>query len=602
MSQSGDQPLMNYLVGKDQIPMDQLQKAEENAAAQGISLERSLVAMTLLTPEQVGQSLAGIYNMAYKPMVDEPLAEHVRSLLPHHCAKRWNVVPIDYDRDRRILTVAVNSPDDAWRMQRINRFFLQSHSLAFLAASELEIEQAQETHYRVIRQAEDPAKATESRPKKTIRKEIEGKQRMKLTALRQAEADAQQAAQQAAQNPDQRVSGPPEFTRDEVCQTLTGAAALLVGVVFESVPERLSEAKERVRYTQLLARRLGMSPQDADRLILTAWISTLEDRPEMMRQFSTPFKLEEILFAESGGLNVESLVLSLVKEYQYLRRRDPAACNDVNSVRRRLADSWAPAEVQTGILEAFLQLLMDEEFLLHMAKAAGHILIVDPEEVTSSTLAPVLTRDGFDVAVTASAASAEELMKRESPDLVLTALDLLQGSGLDLCRRMKRDAATARIPFIMMLGPKAEKQSVECLRTGADDVIVKPVDLELLLLKIQKLVVTQQTASRSGVSGTLEDMNFPDMIQILCAGNKDLEIILETEGKSGHVFIQQGQIVHAAVDDLRGEEAFYELVVWRKGTFTTQQPEQFPERNVNTALMGLLMEAARRLDEHSAQG
>ena len=95
------------------------------------------------------------------------------------------------------------------------------------------------------------------------------------------------------------------------------------------------------------------------------------------------------------------------------------------------------------------------------------------------------------------------------------------------------------------------------------------------------------------VNGTLEDMSFTDMIQIICAGGKSMEITLTRDELEAKVWIQAGNITHACLQELEGPAAFYALMQWREGKFTTSQCSEFPPQTIDVSAMALLMEGAR---------
>jgi PAS domain S-box-containing protein len=101
----------------------------------------------------------------------------------------------------------------------------------------------------------------------------------------------------------------------------------------------------------------------------------------------------------------------------------------------------------------------------------------------------------------------------------------------------------------------------------------------------------------SGISGDLEDVPLTDMMQILCAGGKDMEIKIMNRSVKAQVFIRGGDITHCVVEGKQGEEAFYELMRWHEGKFTAEPCDKFPERTIMVSAMALLMEGARRFDE-----
>lgn len=250
------------------------------------------------------------------------------------------------------------------------------------------------------------------------------------------------------------------------------------------------------------------------------------------------------------------------------------------------------------MLETFLQILMDEQFLAKASGATGRVLVVDPAEVSTPNMTCPLMNYGYQVEVASSTESAADLIARFAPDLIISEAELPKEGGVKFCQAIKNNPTTAKIPFLAVMSQKMEKIAAEFLRAGADDYLVKPVNVELLFLKVEKLVSTQQNAlAKAGVKGSLEDMNFTDMIQILCAGNKNLEIVLTNEGQEGHVFVCNGEVVHAVLGDKRGEEAFFKLMQWHKGEFTTKQCAEFPARTVQIPTMSLLMEGTRLADE-----
>ena len=106
---------------------------------------------------------------------------------------------------------------------------------------------------------------------------------------------------------------------------------------------------------------------------------------------------------------------------------------------------------------------------------------------------------------------------------------------------------------------------------------------------------------KAGIRGLLSEMNFVDMIQIITAGGKSKEILLSSGDRKGCVFLEHGEVIHAAVGDVVGEQAFYDLMHWHEGEFMMKQCDKFPERTINLPAMSLLMQGAQHIDEKSAE-
>jgi len=113
------------------------------------------------------------------------------------------------------------------------------------------------------------------------------------------------------------------------------------------------------------------------------------------------------------------------------------------------------------------------------------ILLVEDERAISGPLAEALEREGFDPTVASGVREALERSTSSSPDLVLLDIGLPDGSGLDVCRELRRETAT---PIIMLTARGAEADRVAGLELGADDYIVKPFSHLVLLARIRAVL------------------------------------------------------------------------------------------------------------------
>jgi len=583
----------------------QVQQAEQHAQRQGIPFETAVTALELADHAKLGQCLSALSNLPYHPLLSVPPPPQVKTMIAPLCIDHWRAFPTEYNTGQHLLTMAVQDPDQAKLLDQVRNLLLEPYSLSFTIVSRSEMEKALEVHLGI-----QPSKSEKTAqpagdyvpPMKSVRmpRKLAG-----LHARMDDKVKEAGAAASAPKSPERHKPSPVEekpIPAEDVGRYLVSAAALLVESHLEKNSEALSEARARVRYGQLLASRLNLPPATVDKIALACWFSALSDKRHLFKRFLAPYNIEAIIFADdatTAGKAVEAQVLSLITRYQEMRRRDPASCRDVNAVRRNLKVVWSSAQERQDMLESFLQLLMDEEFLAGLSRGSGHILIVDAEEATQASLSPPLTHDGYEVSVVPSAEAALEWMAQTKPDLVICDAVLPQMSGQDLCRRVKSNRETSQVPFLCLLPAGMEKKAADCLRAGAEDVFLLPVNLEVLFLKIQRLManVGGETA-RAGVAGSLDDMSFTDMIQILTAGNKSMEIVIKAEGREGRVCIREGNIIHAVAGELTGEPAFYELMSWRQGEFVTRQLTEFPTQTIQTGTMSLLMEGARLVDEN----
>jgi two-component system NtrC family sensor kinase len=122
------------------------------------------------------------------------------------------------------------------------------------------------------------------------------------------------------------------------------------------------------------------------------------------------------------------------------------------------------------------------------------ILHVDDSDVRRSTKRPLLQRAGYSVLEAASGAEALRLTTAEQPDLVLLAVQLPDMPGLEVCRRIKRDPATAAILVVQMSAMALDhSEPAPAQQEGADAYLHEPMPPEELMATIKTLLRLRQT-------------------------------------------------------------------------------------------------------------
>jgi hypothetical protein len=97
--------------------------------------------------------------------------------------------------------------------------------------------------------------------------------------------------------------------------------------------------------------------------------------------------------------------------------------------------------------------------------------------------------------------------------------------------------------------------------------------------------------------GSLKELPLPDIIQLVSVSGKTGKFTLAREADRGYIYLKNGQMVHASVGELVGEEAIYALAIWNHGDFQFTAAEEPERQTITKSNTNLLMEAARRLDE-----
>jgi hypothetical protein len=97
--------------------------------------------------------------------------------------------------------------------------------------------------------------------------------------------------------------------------------------------------------------------------------------------------------------------------------------------------------------------------------------------------------------------------------------------------------------------------------------------------------------------GSLAELHLPDIIQLISVSGKSGVFHLTDGGLKGQIYLYEGKIVHAQLEDASGEEAVYALAIWSRGDFKFEPGAGTEIRTISKSNTNLLMEAARRLDE-----
>ena len=74
--------------------------------------------------------------------------------------------------------------------------------------------------------------------------------------------------------------------------------------------------------------------------------------------------------------------------------------------------------------------------------------------------------------------------------------------------------------------------------------------------------------------GSLAELHLPDIIQLVSVSGKTGVFHLVDGHLKGQIYLQEGRIVHATIDEVSGEEAVYALAIWNKGDFKFERGPQ----------------------------
>ncbi|MGQ9599461.1 MAG: response regulator transcription factor [Anaerolineae bacterium] len=179
---------------------------------------------------------------------------------------------------------------------------------------------------------------------------------------------------------------------------------------------------------------------------------------------------------------------------------------------------------------------------------AKHILIVDDDDLLRRSLAFNLEKAGYRTSTAASSEDAILLARRDPPDLILLDIGLPGMDGLEALRYFQDRMGT---PVILVTARRRELDQVLGLEMGADDYVVKPFDLDVLLARIKAVLRRSQRPAAPGTEPqplTVGDLAIDPAAHTVTVSGRSVDLSPREFQLLYTLALQAGQVISA--DDL----------------------------------------------------
>ena len=127
------------------------------------------------------------------------------------------------------------------------------------------------------------------------------------------------------------------------------------------------------------------------------------------------------------------------------------------------------------------------------------ILIIDDDREYISQLAEVLEEEGYQVGFTTSGLSAFNMLDSINYDLIILDINMPRMNGMEVLSELKSTKTTRLTPVLMSTGDSSADSVKQAVQLGADDYIIKPIDVDLFLDKIYVLMKIRNFVKKWGV-------------------------------------------------------------------------------------------------------
>jgi len=224
-------------------------------------------------------------------------------------------------------------------------------------------------------------------------------------------------------------------------------------------------------------------------------------------------------------------------------------------------------------------------------------VVVESDAEESTVLELRMLEHGFDVKIARSAEQALLLLPEVLADLVVSELDLPVADGLSLLTEARKHPWGKDLAWVVHTRRQGRIDAQRAFDLGVLDFVAKPAPTDVFVAKL-KAMLDQRATRRAarGVSGSLQEMSLPDIIQILHHGRKTGKLRVRG-AEAGEIHVHEGSVHNAFFGALRGEEAFYAMIKLQEGEFALEPDFRPGDRVIHQSSEALLLEGLRRLDE-----
>jgi DNA-binding response OmpR family regulator len=305
------------------------------------------------------------------------------------------------------------------------------------------------------------------------------------------------------------------------------------------------------------------------------------------------------LAARDPEMALAAQIMAIVWYHFYGVSREPIHSDSyaltVKTELRKKSSLLARSEV----IEAYLRLIERSSEDLR-ATAYYQLFIVGKNDHNLMQFATRLRHLGYHPIHIGSLEEAARMTERQPPTAIFIHEPSFPKEMLICSSLFKKKESVSLYAITIENDPS---KVLNLFDAGFDDVFLFPHNMDIVAARLRKTTKEAQKPGRPGsFQAAFSAFSLTDLLQGLSQGLKSVKVdLVRSNGTKATIYLNRGQLEHAACGEFRGPEAIYEVITWLDdGEFFVEPAEEFPEQNIAMPLESVLMEGCRILDESNA--
>jgi response regulator RpfG family c-di-GMP phosphodiesterase len=640
MHPTGNPKLAEWLVTGGLMSAEQQEKVLSQQQLLGGRIEEAILDLGALGELELLKFLANTYRTRFvsteklaKAQIDRSTLERV----PKKLAEQCTAFPVMHDPATSTLSVAVADPDDTTMLRQVQIAARVKHVKAFVGRP-LAVKAAIAKNYggdiHAFARLDRSAQAQFSSMMDVYERNLVSEESM-------AVALAGEAPQERTLTAAQLASGGSSDTQNLTDQSYRETLKVLVSLIESARADLRGHSAHVSRLVGKIAQRIGVSPSQHAAFCIAGHLHDLgkmgdqhltalnvgvseTQRTRAQQVYNTPARLMEAvklpheslealesMYERFGGeglpgqrsgkdIPLGARLLAIADTYADLTRnpKNPFSKTLEPEEACAVLARYAPSIFDPNLVELFKHTVSGDDLKARLLANRHVALIVDTDPEETTVLELRMIEQGFEVRLARSAEVALKELRGGEIEVVVSDIEIGARDGFALLQEARQHSWGKQLPWVIVTRSTARQDADRAFELGADDYMTKPFSCDLLVTKLKQIMDRRGRSSAGrGVSGSLQEMGLPDIVQVLWHGRKSGSLKIHAPEGTGEIHFVEGQVYNALFGKKRGAEAFYAMVTLQAGDFAVDPSFLATQRVIEDSPEGLLLEGMRRMDE-----